>query len=153
MERHSSREAWITKQNASAAHDLVQRLLALEAGANLPPDVLTVLRAYEKLRVNIAKMVGVAGFQVLIARALTLAKVEFPWLTSVEVEASGSLGGFEDAAMRQSAAEATQGGTALLSQVLELLMTFIGEALTLQLLHNIWSDIPWKKNLETEEIV
>ena len=41
----------------------------------------------------------------------------------------------------------------LLSQLLRLLIIFIGEALTLQLLHNIWSEIPKERNTDAEEIL
>jgi hypothetical protein len=34
--------------------------------------------------------------------------------------------------------EAVQGGTALIAQLLGLLVTFIGEALTLRLVQNVW---------------
>jgi hypothetical protein len=76
--------------------------------------------------------VGSAGYSSLLQRALTLAKREFPALTGVEVMADGSLGDLEDTAPSSSV---------LVAHLLQLLITFIGEALTLTLLLNIWSEL------------
>lgn len=140
------------RQVAATAQDLARRLLALEAGANNSPDVHAMLCAYKNLRLNLAKPLGVAGFQALFARALTLAQDEVLWLTAVKLEPGGTLLGFEDIALSLPVEEAVEGGMTLLSQLLRLLITFIGEALTLQLLHNIWSEIPWERNSNAEGI-
>lgn len=137
----------------SAAQNLARRLLALEAGANNPPDVHVALRACEQLRLNLAKPLGDAGFQALLARALTLTKGEVPWMEAVKLEPNSTLAGFEDNALSQPVEEAMEGGRVLLFHLIRLLITFIGEALTLQLLHNIWSEMPWERNSDLEEIL
>ena len=137
---------------ATVAQNLAQCLLALEVDANNSSNVHAALSVLEKLRLNLAKPLGAAGFQALLVRALALAKSEVEWLNDVEVKANGTLAGFDDNA-RSRAEEAVFGGAALLSELLALLIIFVGEALTLQLLHNIWSEIPWERNSNVEEIL
>ena len=69
-----------------------------------------------------------------MARALTLAKQESPVLGAWEVKLDGSLAGMNG--------EAAQSGVVLIAQLIGLMITFIGESLTLRLLHDIWVDLP-----------
>jgi hypothetical protein len=130
------------EQTTSAVRDLARRLLAREAGESEPAGTRgqAALRASEKLRAHLSKLVGVAGFQALLARALALAKAEVAWLDAVRVQPDGSLEGFGETARKQDAHEARKGEVALLAQLLGLLVTFIGEALTLRLLQDVWPD-------------
>ncbi len=45
---------------------------------------------YEKLRPNLANLMGTAGFRALLARSLALSNAQFPWLRAVHVNADGS---------------------------------------------------------------
>jgi len=67
-------------------------------------------------------------------RALTLAKREASILDGVQVKEDGSLEGLTGEAMEQ--------GEVLVAHLIGLLETFIGEALTLRLLHDAWPDLP-----------
>jgi hypothetical protein len=51
------------------------------------------------------------------------------------------LGGFEEAAGQQPAEVVAEGSVALLARLLGLLVTFIGEALTLRLVEEMWPDV------------
>ena len=75
--------------------DLAHRLLAYEAvaGKTSEPMESATLRVYEKLRQSLGAFAGVAGFQSLASRALTLARSEAPSLSAVQVTADGSLQG------------------------------------------------------------
>jgi hypothetical protein len=86
-------------------------------------------------------MVGIAGFQALLARALVLATAEVNWLETVRVQDDTAMKGFSEAAERQPAKAVAAGSTALLSQLFGLLFVFIGEALTLRLVQDIWPEI------------
>ena len=123
---------------------LARRLLACEADAgeaSMPTDLAT-LRVYEKLRRRLCKLAGVAGFQSLAFRALAQAKSEAPGLWAVEVAADGSLQGLGESEppldiVNDSAGE---GGIVLIARLLGLLLIFIGEALTLTLISDLWPD-------------
>jgi len=88
----------------------------------------------DKLRRPITTLAGAAGFRSLLARALTLAKRESPVLNTWEVQADGSLLGLNG--------EAAQSGDVLIAHLIGLLITFVGESLTLRLLHDVWIDLP-----------
>jgi len=116
--------------------ELAQRLLAYEvaeAETSLA-DTQAVCRVCDKLRRPIATLAGAAGFRSLLARALALAKQEAPALGAWEVKEDGSLEGLDDGG--------AQSGSVLIAQLIGLMITFIGESLTLRLLHDVWLDLP-----------
>jgi len=120
--------------------DLARSLLAFEAvaGKTSKPTESAVLRVFEKLRRQLCALVGVAGFWSLASRALTLARAEAPSLSAVELAADGSLQGLGEPQIDKGNAE--EGGAILIAQLLGLLLTFIGETLTLRLMQDVWPD-------------
>lgn len=75
-----------------------------------------------------------------------MASEELPWLCKVEISANGSLENFAKLAAKLAAkldyAELIDGSEVLIG----LLEAFIGEALTLRLLHDLWPDLPSHDN-------
>lgn len=132
-------------QDMSAAHTLAQQVLGYEATQGTPaePPGGVAVRACEKLRVWFSRFAGVAWFCPILARALTLAQRDAPWLASVEVTADGALAGFGEGAQARDPAAAVAGGLALLTQFFGLLHTFVGEAMTLRLLADVWPGAPF----------
>jgi hypothetical protein len=116
--------------------ELAQRLLAYEEVGTRPTtaDMDAVCRVCDKLRRPLTTLAGAAGFRSLLARALTLAKQESPVLGAWEVKSDGSLQGLNG--------EAAQSGAVLIAHLLGLMITFIGESLTLRLLGDVWLDLP-----------
>jgi hypothetical protein len=92
----------------------------------------------EKLRLPLSKLVGVAGFRSLLSRALAIAKAEVPLLIAVQVRADGSLEGLDGPGHDQDAGAGGQAGVVIVAQLLGLLVTFIGEPLTLRLVRDAW---------------
>jgi hypothetical protein len=119
--------------------DLARRLLAYEAvaGKTSVPTESAAFRVYEKLRRHLCALAGVAGFQSLAVRALTLARAEAPSLSAVQVIADGSVQGLGEA---EAQIDKDDGGTILIAQLLGLLFIFIGGALTLRLVQDVWPD-------------
>jgi hypothetical protein len=97
--------------------------------------MLVAFRVCEKLRRPLTTLAGAIDFQSLMLRALTLAKREAPSLSAVEVTADGSL---QDGDVEPNLDNHDDGGVLLVAHLLGLLFTFIGEALTLRLVHDIW---------------
>jgi hypothetical protein len=124
-----------------AIQNLARRLIAMEVARD-PSDGLVgaAVRACEKLRVPLGKLAGVAGFRSLMTRAMALATLEVPWLDSVQVRADGSLEEFDAARSQQGAAQGGEAGAVVVAQLLGLLVTFIGEPLTLRLVRDAWPD-------------
>ena len=143
------------KQATPAIRDLARLLLMLEANRSAPPaeQVQVTLSVFTNVRTYLSRIVGVAGFQALLARALALATAEMAWLETVRVQDDATLMGFTEAAQRQPAKAVTAGSIALLSQLIGLLVIFIGDTLTLRLVQDIWPE--WQGtdwNPETKEI-
>jgi hypothetical protein len=128
----------------SEMRDLARQLLSYEAaGGNTSEPVGSAsLRVYEELRKSIGELAGAAGFQALAVRALTLAKSEDSILGSVRVAADGNLEGMS-AVESPNIVEKDrvhEGGVVLISRLLGLLLIFLGEALTMSLIRDIWPD-------------
>lgn len=120
-----------------AITELARRLVAFEATREPAPGAVgAVSRACETLRGPLAKFVGVAGYRSLLSRALAMAKAEVPSLGPVRVLPDGSLGGLEGVERNED----TDAGPVVVAQLLGLLVTFIGEPLTLRLVSDAWPD-------------
>ena len=94
-----------------------------------------------KLRLHLCAMVGVAGYQGLLSRALTLARAEVPGLGAVRVTTDGFLQGLSELEPHIDQDHTPEGGVILLAQLLGLFISFIGEALTLHLVQDIAPDL------------
>ena len=118
---------------SSSVRDLARRLLAASQTASGPHADAAVL-VIEKLRITLMKFAGTAGFASLLRRALLLAGADVPSLQSVKIGADGRLEGFEQiVADTGTGAAGLEAAVAITSHLLGLLVTFIGEPLTLRL--------------------
>jgi hypothetical protein len=124
--------------------DLALRLLTYEADGGNSPDPVgsAALRVYEKLRQSLGELAGTAGFQSLASRALTLAKSEDPSLDAMRVAANGSLEGMNtiEPPINMEKNPVHEGGVILISRLLGLLLIFLGEVLTMNLIRDVWPD-------------
>jgi hypothetical protein len=125
------------------ALDHAQRLLNYEAACGPGGTNGAVSRVTEKLRDALVTLTGVKGVQALLTRSLALAKREAPILRSLSVGPNGTLEGLDEISEAYSASEISRAGGILIAQLLGLLGTFIGEALTARILHNAWPDLPF----------
>ena len=126
------------KTTSPAIRNLARRLVAFEAARDEPPGAggSEAVRVCERLRVPLAKLAGVAGFRSLLSRAMAMAKTEVPSLDAVQVRPDGSLEGFDGIGRPQGA----EAGIVVVAHLLGLLVTFIGEPLTLRLVSDAWPD-------------
>ena len=125
-------------------------LIAEELRAKAPAssEARAALRVCEKLRRPLTTLAGTAGFRSLLHRALTLAKAKFPWLEGLKLNDDGSFNHTPELETHLATVEAASGAAAVAAQLLGLLITFIGEALTLRLIHDVWPKVALK-NLKT----
>ena len=119
--------------------EFAERLFSDETApaTQLEANVPVAFRVCEKLRRPLTTLAGATGFQSLMLRALTLAKREAPILSTVKVTAVGSL---HNGDVEPNLDNHVDGGVLLVAHLLGLLFTFIGETLTLRLVHDIWPD-------------
>jgi hypothetical protein len=132
---------------------LARRLLTYEAvtGENSEPAESAAFRVCAKLRRPLITLAGVAGFRSLLSRALTLAMAEAPSLNAVQVAADGSLKGLDELASQTDNEQARDGGAVLISQLIGLLLTFIGEGLTLRLVQDVWPEAAFDGRVSGKE--
>jgi len=120
--------------------DLARRLLAASQTA-AEPHVHEAVVVIEKLRIVLTKFAGAEGFASLLRRALKLTSADVPALQSVKIGADGRLEGFEQiVADKGTGAAGGEAAVAITAHLLDLLVTFIGEPLTLTLVRAAWPD-------------
>ena len=124
--------------------NLAQRLLAVEAANQSAADahLHEAVRVCEKLRIALIRLAGSDGFESLLRRALALARSEVPALDRVTVKPDCSMEGLTELTANAAAGE-FHGPTAITAHLLGLLITFIGEPLTLRLVREAWPDASW----------
>ena len=133
---------------SASLRSLARRLLAVEAAGtdDANAQVQGAVRVCEKLRISLTRFAGTDGFASLLRRALALARAEAPALQAVTSNPNGSLQGLESLM-----ADAPNGGpealVALVTHLLGLLVTFVGEPLTRRLVAEIWPDALSKEGL------
>ena len=119
-----------------------RRLLEYEAASRKAADLDDDSAAFgvcDKLRARLGPFMGVAGYTALLRRALALAAMEVPWLRALQISADGSLRGLdEQETLLAAPSAAAEGEVVLVGHLLGLLVLFIGPALTLQMLHDVW---------------
>jgi hypothetical protein len=125
---------------SSLMRELSRRLLAASQTAS-DQHVHEAVVMSEKLRIPLTRFAGAEGFASLLRRALVLASAEVPSLQSLKVGAEGRLQGFEQLAPDTGTAAGSEAAVAITAHLLGLLVTFIGEPLTLRLVREAWPDI------------
>jgi hypothetical protein len=120
--------------------DFAERLIAYETTKNNSSETKTsaAFLVGEKLRPQLAALMGNVGFRALLSRALALSNAEVPWLRAVHVKADGSLDGLDELGAQVDPDDIFEGRIVLLAQLLGLLVAFIGENLTLRLVREGW---------------
>lgn len=115
-----------------------ERLIADEMSrhASSKSNPTAAFAVIEKLNPHFGALMGAAGFRALLSRALVLANAEVAWLRELHVKADGSFEGLNELEAQANPEEIAAGGIVLLALLIGLLVTFIGEDLTLRLLSN-----------------
>lgn len=138
--------------------DFAERLIAHETKGNKSFEVKlpAAFLVFEKLRPHLANLMGSTGFRALLSRSLALASTEVPWLRAVHVKSDGSLEGLEKFESQVDLDNFFEGRVILLAALLGLLVAFIGEKLTVQLVRGVWpklylNDLDFSKGAKNEK--
>jgi hypothetical protein len=125
---------------------LARWLLAHESGdrQGVEEMVGAAEAACAKLRRHLARRIGPAGFESLLARAVHLSKRRFPFLKGVEPEQQdgGCLGRVRESAMGRDPAEVDEGLATLFANLLWLLGRFVGDDMALRQITRLWPEVP-----------
>jgi hypothetical protein len=120
--------------------DLARRLSIASASASEPGG--DAAAAIERLGVVLSRVAGTDDFSSLLRRALRRAAAEVPALEGVKVSPHGRVEGLATSGSgQQDGAEAAEAGVAIITHLLVLLATFIGEPLTLRMVYEAWPDL------------
>lgn len=123
---------------------LAERIIACDAKGCKSSRVKQVIAfpVTNKLRPQLATLMGKGGYRALLMRALVLASVEVAWLREVRVAADSTLEGLDTTAPRAEPEEIHAGYVVLMAHLLGLLIAFIGESLMLRLVREVWPRLP-----------
>ena len=130
------------------AHDhrhLAARVLGEANDADNTDAVVTAAeRALRVLCVRLTNVLSAAGCQALVARAIRLAAIEFPFLRGVQAGTGPDmcLDGLQDSAHGVSLEQVKAGLVAVVAQLVGLLELLVGTQVTLHLLSDVWPDAP-----------
>lgn len=135
-----------------AQAERARHLLATEGYSDGSADECAAAagRVYEKLGEQLAPLIGPAGVQALFQRSSMLAQVECAALVEIAgaVEISAKL---RSCFLALAPAAATEAATLLFGTFLDLLVTFIGDRLTVQVLRGAWPAIQETAPTETKQ--
>jgi hypothetical protein len=125
-----------------AAQGLARQLLLQEAGGQSAPPALAeaLERVCQRLHQRMVGLIGRAGFAALFTRALHLAREAHPALAGVafDDQAEACLRGTHEFAEAREPSEVGDALVAILAHFIGLLITFIGEELSMRLIREIW---------------
>jgi hypothetical protein len=127
--------------------DFARRLFEHEAeGHERTQDFVDAMeRACRALHAQLAPLVSAPGVAALLARAVTLAGREFPFLVAAGelITPTCSVDGLRQAVDGHAPAEAADALVAILANFLWLLVTFIGENLGVRKVQEVWPAVPF----------
>jgi hypothetical protein len=134
----------VTALGNAALRQLALKALAHRAGSAAGAGALAAAahRAYDDLARVSAPLIGQVGVDALTGRTLYLAQQRYAWLvhTREPEQWQGPFAQIIFCLERQDPAVATEAAGAVFATLTELLVTFIGEALTARLLRRAWPD-------------
>lgn len=123
----------------------IQRLLSEKAGgsgADSSAIADAAVRTWTRAASVLAPLIGEGGMRALYTRSLHLTRSTFPWLATVEepAQVDAPFTDLRASLEHREPVEAIDASTALLVTFAELLVTLIGEALSMRLLSSAWAD-------------
>jgi len=99
---------------------------------------VAIVEVCAKLRRRLSPVVGVVGFRSLLHRSLMITKTKADCFEKVSIGSDGLLLGLGDSEAPGNMTPIRDGGVILISNLLMLLDIFVGEALMISLLNEIW---------------
>lgn len=134
----------MTAPDIAALRQLAARVLVNKAGpdADAASVAIAARRRFEELAGVLTPLIGQVGIDALAARALHLAQREYPWLgkTRNPEHVEGRLLDVSLSLEHQAPGLAAEAAAAVLARFTALLVTMVGEPLTVRLMRQAWPD-------------
>lgn len=125
----------------TVAVDLAQQIVEDGFARHVADAVLPLEQSFVRLHEVVRALVGRAGFEALMRRAVHLSKPSAPWLATIHFvyQPTFAVHGLGVAVEREGAAQVRAGATTLLEHMLAILCHFIGDDLTVRLAERVWT--------------
>lgn len=114
-----------------------------DPSSGIPCQVAFVI--CEKLRPQLAMLMGRGGYHALISRALALSGRDVDWLRKVSLTEASVLRIAAEEINALDTRDVAIGSQALVSELLGLLAAFIGDSLTLRLVREVWPTLSFEE--------
>jgi hypothetical protein len=126
---------------SASVQKLAKRLMAIEARGEPAPQLREheAQRVCEKLQFALTQFAGRNAFHSLLQRALVLARTEVPAMQTVQLRRDGTLEGLDEL-LTEASEHGSAAAVLIIANLLELLVTFIGEPLMLRIVKHAWPD-------------
>ncbi|WP_437623845.1 hypothetical protein [Sorangium sp. So ce1151] len=127
------------------ARALSRRIIEHEiAGREAPADIAQGIEgAFRRFYLVMSTVIGPAGFQAVLTRAVHLTRRSCPGFNACDVTCGDTVvvRGMAELVEREGAAQASAAAVVLLDNIITLLGNFIGEDLTFRLLRRGWTGL------------
>lgn len=140
----------MTVRSSDSLRALVRQMLDIEAatGESAEPSVPHALRVFDRLRVAMSQFAGSEGFVSLMRRALAMARRDVPAVQHLTLDRNGSLEGFAKLLAPHSPGHTagqhedagTEAAVEVMTNLLGLLVVFVGDGFTIKLVRDCWPD-------------
>jgi len=123
---------------------LSRTILEHEIGKREAPDEIAaaIERCFQRLYAELVNLVGHAGYQALLARAVHLTRPEGGPLEVAIADGTVNVKDLAERVKRDGGPRVIDDTTTLLANLIGLLTTFLGEELTMRLVRRIWTEVP-----------
>ena len=143
MDWRSNGKVRMSRASPSLRHFAAQLIAQDAKSTNTPrPTQTASFPVIEKLRAPLTNLMGAAGFSALISRSLALAAAEIHSLRGVHLNTNAEWEGLAALEAQLGVDGFFEARVVVLAQLLGLLVAFVGEALTLRLVAEIWPNLP-----------
>ena len=126
---------------SEAIRELAEQLFAAETAARDSTGNNGAFSVCEKLRSSLVRFAGADAFSALMRRSLALSRADIPALESVTLDPSGCVGELDLIA----ADNGKDSGIVITTNLLWLLVTFLGEPVAMRLVKDAWPDLRFEK--------
>ena len=127
-------------------------LVSCETVSASSRSALSAYSVCRKLRPLLETLMGRTGYLALLTRALARATNKVPELRGMKINFAGDLEPLPENIPISRPVHNEESNVVLITELLSLLLSFIGTSLTLQLVREIWPQLPiYESNFEPGE--
>jgi hypothetical protein len=136
------------KHKSVSLRRLAYLILSSETAVSNGRSTLIAFSVCRKMRPALETLMGTTGFLALLTRALARGSTKAPALRNMKINLAGDLEPLPESMPISKAMEA-ESNVVLITELLSLLLAFIGTNLTLQVVREIWPELAiYESNFE-----